>query len=714
MPPGGAVSGFPEHVGVAFLRAVLGRAGIASGQLRLPAGAGLNAFARHLGSARPSVVGFTVYESNLRACRALARVARAVLSEAVLLAGGPNATFSPEETLDLLGVDGCLRGAGEGTIARLAGAVLGVRRPRRRLPALLAELPNLVLRDGDGAVATAPASLASFQREHFSHLDDLPSPYQAGLLTTAEAGLLTARGCNQHCTYCSFAALSERRVAFHSVERVLEDLAAWRARLLAGGRRPHRVAILDDAFTLAPERARAICEGIVARGLVLPFECETRADRVDASLLRLMRRAGVRSVAFGLESAVPRVLRAVGKVQAPDAPGDPGYERERAWFATLRGAVAAARRAGLEVHLSVIGGLPGEAAADFRATLAAVEALRPDRYAHNVLVAMPGTPLHGELHRHGLAAGRDPVSRAWVTRHAYDVGEVAPGPRSSARRDRAEGWLRVVDALCGRPRQAGEAPTAAWAVVVHGRPPDAALAGWIGSVLAVGGLVVVLAAEEAGPEAWDAWAGALFAAGAPHGPLHVLSPAGHRAEGVAYRSVGPSAPHRVLLSTAWPAKGPALEVARDGRCLARLWLGGDAAASLPPGPPGAGPVPHLADGCRWWTGWPRCVGAGVLHVRPDGAVAACWSGPPLGAVGDDLPALQARAAALVRGPGRGACPLGPPPAPLRLRRELERLEVSSQLSGTTAVSEAGTTPRRRVRRAETPPPRRPRRRRHHA
>ncbi|MCM2333466.1 MAG: radical SAM protein [Anaeromyxobacteraceae bacterium] len=709
MPPGGSVTGFPEHVGIAFLRAVLGRAGIGSAHLRLPSGAGLGAFARHLEAARPRIVGFTVYESNLRACRALARVARAALPDAVLLAGGPNATVSPAETLDLLGADACLRGAGAGALARLAGAILGGVRPRARLPSLLSDVPNLLLRDGDRAVATAPASLASFQREHFAHLDDLPSPYQAGLLVTPEAGLLTARGCNQHCTYCSFAALSERRVAFHSVERVLEDLAAWRARLLAGGRRPARVSILDDAFTLAPERARAICEGIVARGLQLPFECETRADRVDGALLRLMRRAGVRSVAFGLESAVPRVLRAIGKVQAPDAPGDPRFERERAWLATLRGAVRDARRAGLEVHLSVIGGLPGESAADLRATLAAVEALRPDRYAHNLLAAMPGTPLHAALPRHGIAAGRDPVSGAWITRHAYDVRSVAPASRSSLRRDRAQGWLRAVDALCGRPLRPGEAPEAASAVVIHGRSPDAALARWVGEVLAVGGLVVVLAPEACGAATWDAWAGALLAGGAAHGPLHLLSPDGRREGGAAYQAAGPSAPHRLVLSTAWPAQGRSFEVDAEGRGLARLWLAGDPAATLPAGRLRAGAVPQIADGCRWWTGWPRCEAMEVLHVRPDGAVAACWSGPPLGEVGDPLPALRARAAALVRRPGRGACPLGPPPAPASSRRELERLEVASQISGTSAVSQPGRVPGRVARRGPRPPLRRPRR-----
>jgi hypothetical protein len=604
----------------------------------------------------------------------------------VLLAGGPNATFSTEETLDLLGVDACLRGAGEGTIARLVAALLGARAPLARLPALLSDIPNLVLRGEGAPIRTAPASLASFQREHFASLDDVPSPYQAGLLATPEAGLLTSRGCNQHCTYCSFAELSERRVAFHGVERVLDDLAAWRARLLRGGRRPAQVAILDDAFTLSPERARAICEGVVARGLELPFHCETRADRVDEPLLRLMRRAGFRAVSFGVESAVPRVLRAIGKVQAPGTRADPALERERAWLDTVRRAVRQARRAGLEVHLSVIGGLPGEAAADFRATLGLVRSLRPASYAHNLLAAMPGTPLHRDLAGAGMAAGRDPDTGAWVTRHAYDVRSVSPVPGSGLRRRHAEEALLLADALCGRPRPELEAPGGVWAVVLHGVAPEPRLAAWLGEVLTLGGAVVQVAGAPDGWPAWRAWSRMLLEARVAHGPLALLSPL-RRPRG-AFQVLGLHRPHTIELRRDWARAGGGVVVDATGRCRIRVWLGSDPEA-IPPGEGREAPahLAQIADGCRWWTAWPRCARPRVLHVQPDGRVTPCWHGPPIGRVGDPLPALLGGAAGRLRGEGRSACPIGPPPASDRERRALEWNEVASAVCGRVAAGD---------------------------
>ena len=34
----------------------------------------------------------------------------------------------------------------------------------------------------------------------------------AGVLQSAEAGIVTARGCNQHCVYCNCSMLSGRRI----------------------------------------------------------------------------------------------------------------------------------------------------------------------------------------------------------------------------------------------------------------------------------------------------------------------------------------------------------------------------------------------------------------------------------------------------------------------------------------------------------------------
>jgi anaerobic magnesium-protoporphyrin IX monomethyl ester cyclase len=683
LPPGGGTPHFAEHLGTAFLRAVLLRAGIRSAQYLPRRNPSLAGFVRFLRERRPAMVGITAYESNLRASRALVGTVREALPEAVVGVGGPNATFSPDETLELLGADLCLRGAGEATIDELVRRVLGGGAPRRRLAEVLQDLPNLAIRTAEGVRHTRAGDLSSFPGGRYRCLDDLPSPYQAGLLSTADVGLLTARGCNQHCTYCSFAAISGRRVRYHGVARVLDDLAAFKAVVDRVQRRRPTISISDDAFTLAPRRAREICEGIIRRRLQLPFECETRADRVDPELLRLMKRAGFTSISFGLESAVPRVLRAVGKVQDPHTRDDPRFEAERAYVEAFRTATSAAKAAGLVPTVSVIGGLPAETADDFRATLAFVDSLGVPMYVHNVLTSFPGTPLHAERGRHGLRAGRVPGSLRWETRHAYDVHAVRPLRNSLLHAQRWEEAEQIADALCGRPRPEHAGGGGAWAVVLHGSAPEAGVARWISRVLAVYGAVVVVDAAGEVPDV--VWLRVLDEAEVPWGLFAPLSGEGGPDGRVVLRSRGTLGAHRFELAPAWRAvRG--VEADDEGGCTVPLWI-----ASASPAPPPAdrrsdplAPAPQVADGCRWWSGWRRCRRPRVLHVSADWTVRPCWNGPAIGRVGDGYRELARRGAALgvarkARGSRPDPCPLARECPGRRGSAAAERYDLAAQL-----------------------------------
>lgn len=646
MAPGGDLPAFSEHLGAAYLRAVLREAGIGACQYLPPAPPTLPDFAATLRAQRPAIVGFTVYETNLYLSRILARIVREVLPQTVVLVGGPNATFSPVETLELLGADAVVRGAGETLIAPLAERIMA--RGRTGLPDRLADLPNLVLASPGGPRATTVTRLSSFP-EGLASLDDLPSPYQLGLVASPRLGYLTARGCDQHCTFCSFAAVSGHRIQFHSVQRVLDDLEALASRF-GGGARPPRVQLYDDAFTIRPERARRICEGILERGLRLDLAAMTRADRVDPDLLRLMRRAGFSGLCFGLESGSPKVLRAIGKVHRPDTRVDPELTRERDFLKAVRDAVAVARMAGIDVETSVIRGLPGETPEDWRATTDFVGSLGLEACADNILVLMPGTPLYEGRRRFGLDAQRDPASLAWRTTHAQEVRSWPPVPGSSLFQRNWREAQAVADALCGRVPE-GPGPGAA-VVVAHGLGPTPAFAEWLSQVLALGGLVLALDSPEA--EA-ARWAAVLAEASVPYGACRLLRPeagGGYRME-----LLGGAGTHHLTLLEHWDRDQALAPLVVDASGACRLTIGlasapgfHPAALGAPEGIPFLGPGLQVADACRWRPGPPRCRNLRMAHVFPDGAVRPCWHGPRIGSVGDPWPTLLAAAPC-------SACPL---------------------------------------------------------
>jgi radical SAM superfamily enzyme YgiQ (UPF0313 family) len=98
----------------------------------------------------------------------------------------------------------------------------------------------------------------------------------------------------------------------------------------------------------------AILEGILSRELKVSMWIETRADMLTPALIGLMKRAGVHSIAMGLESASPNVYPALNKGIEPDEIGR---------------AARAALDAGLEVELFSQFALPNETQEDALQTL---------------------------------------------------------------------------------------------------------------------------------------------------------------------------------------------------------------------------------------------------------------------------------------------------------------------------------------------------------
>jgi hypothetical protein len=89
--------------------------------------------------------------------------------------------------------------------------------------------------------------------------------------------LLASRGCPEFCTYCPHRILASHRA--RSIENILDELSE----LVAEYPQPY-VVFRDPLFTEQRDRAMELCEGLLARGLSLTFECETRLDRQRSTL----------------------------------------------------------------------------------------------------------------------------------------------------------------------------------------------------------------------------------------------------------------------------------------------------------------------------------------------------------------------------------------------------------------------------------------------
>jgi len=279
---------FPVSLG--YIAASLARRGIDSIICEVDANTSLTdeEICDFLLSYRPTVVGLATYQINIRMAVRLAKLVKSCGPPIAVALGGPQATYMPGEALaHMPAVDVIIRGEGEAVLPDLVNCLFR--------HGDVSSVKGMAFRDEAGIHETGPRPLVH-------NLDTLPSPYQTGVFRWTDhsgAAMLTSRGCTYACGFCYTPGAFGRRIRAHSVRRVLDDMNAC----VRHGKR--RFFFADPSFTFDKRRTRVIMRSIIERRWKIDIWCETRADLVDAELLGLMAQAGVRSIAYGLESIDP-------------------------------------------------------------------------------------------------------------------------------------------------------------------------------------------------------------------------------------------------------------------------------------------------------------------------------------------------------------------------------------------------------------------------
>jgi len=252
--------------------------------------------------------------------------------------GGPQATFMPSAAFaELPEIDYVCRSSGEVTLLRIARAI------ENGTP--FSGLLGVSYKDAGGAVCDTA------ELEDLTDLDDYPSPYLDDVFDYScmrEAIMLTSRGCPHHCIYCYTPHAFKHKVSFHSIERVIEEIK-W---IRKNGVR--RLWFADPNISFKPARTMEILDRMLTAGLETEMWLQTRADLVNAEVMKNMKRAGVSTIAFGLESASERVMARVDKHISIEKVAE---------------AIRLAQSEGIEVELFTMFGLPYETFEDAVKTL---------------------------------------------------------------------------------------------------------------------------------------------------------------------------------------------------------------------------------------------------------------------------------------------------------------------------------------------------------
>jgi len=319
---------------------------------------------------RPRILGISLFTFNRGAVLKLAKVARQIDSRIFIVAGGPHATHLAEHVLSHHpSIDAVAIGEGEETMRDLARALDSGADFRR--------LPGLAFREGGSIMRTPP-------RAAVGNLDLLPHPaahYESfGVDRFAQFEfLITSRGCPARCTFCSTPEFWGTRLRYRSVDHVLDEL-----RLLQERFGHVTVSFRDDTFTVDKKRTIELCRRILASGLHLLWDCQSRVNAIDEERLIWMRRAGCQHIQYGVESGSRSILDKLNK----------GIQLEQ-----VVQACELTRKVGMDLSLYLITGVQGETEADTQATLRLIRRVRPHDGIVSPLVVYPGTALYEEAKR---------------------------------------------------------------------------------------------------------------------------------------------------------------------------------------------------------------------------------------------------------------------------------------------------------------------------
>jgi len=231
--------------------------------------------------------------------------------------------------------------------------------------------------------------------------DGDPAPLDGGLPDRALAALgarplsfyLHVPYCSTRCGYCDFNTYTADELGPGVSRATWADSAVAEIRLarsvLGEADLPVETVFVGGGTpTLLPpaDLVRALDAVRGCFGLAEGAEVTTEAnpDTVDRSTLQALAEGGFTRVSYGMQSAVPHVLRALDRTHDPSR---------------VPLVVEWARQAGLQASLDLIYGAPGESDADWLASVAAAVDCGPDHISAYALVVEEGTRLAARVRR---------------------------------------------------------------------------------------------------------------------------------------------------------------------------------------------------------------------------------------------------------------------------------------------------------------------------
>jgi magnesium-protoporphyrin IX monomethyl ester (oxidative) cyclase len=321
----------------------------------------------------PDVLGISVMTTNLTQSLQICDQISQVCINTMIIMGGVHATIKYRQLLT--------------SFSKLNAVIVGEGELSFR------DFLNAIQRGRDWTTVKGIATLkdgdVQFVPRDFLCLDLLPIPrrslldvdrYQLTGSTIPQKRVFTlfsSRGCPYKCAFCCKPNW-QQDYRYSSTDRVLNE-----AQLLISLFDADGLYFREDNFTASRARVQQFCKAMKNSEISISWECESRVDSIDRSLLEQMYDSGCRGIWFGIESGVQCVLDRMKKGTTVKQ-----AHRVMQWCNEL----------GIATGAMFMLGFPGETETDAFNTYAHAVDLAPTAWCgFQAFVGFPGAEIYNEI-----------------------------------------------------------------------------------------------------------------------------------------------------------------------------------------------------------------------------------------------------------------------------------------------------------------------------
>ncbi len=335
----------------------------------------------------PDAIGISCMTVTYEIAKQVMRLARRYNPAIPLVWGGPHPTEVPDTVVREDMVDFVVAGEGEITARELFGRLADGGRSFDDIGGLWHKSNGLPVGNGT--------------RKFLPELDELPFPdrkamlnphrYSRALMADFSGDIVASRGCPHECTFCSVMNVWGRSVRWRSPENVIREIEQTKRDF--GTIEFH---FWDDTFTIHRPRTVSVLKAMIDSRVHITWTCLTRADRLDAELVDLMKEAGCYQVFLGLESGSDRQLEMMKKkiTTADGRRAAKLLNDKRLFWSAL-----------------MMVGLPEETEDEIMQTWQFLKDIEPPEIVFSVFAPFPGT----ELYAHARSLGLIDDTIDWAT-----------------------------------------------------------------------------------------------------------------------------------------------------------------------------------------------------------------------------------------------------------------------------------------------------------